>query len=145
MLPRQSPSFRVIAGLVPAISLGRVRASLSEMAGTSPAMTRPRDYGLSPPAPSPARRRDVDEAQLHTLLPVPPIHGKRAGGMNDAAAMGEKRGAELLPGGAERDGVDGRAVARAQARAQVRGACLLHIDELMAGQGQNRLRIAGPE
>jgi len=36
-------------------------------------------------------------------------------------------------------------VARAQARAQVRLADLLHIGELVAGQCQDRLRVAGAE
>jgi hypothetical protein len=58
-------------------------------------------------APSSARRGDIDEAQLDALLPVPPVDGERARRMHGAAAMGEKRGAELLARGAERDGVDG--------------------------------------
>ena len=59
--------------------------------------------------------------------------------------LARERRAELLAGGAERDDIDGRAVAAAQAGAQVRLAGLLHIGELMAGEHQHRLRIAGAE
>src|SRR5579863_8638321 len=108
--------------------------------------------GLAPVKPgrdgsrtSPGRRRDVDEAQLHPLLAVPAIDCQRSGRVDGAPTVVEQRRAELLAGGPEGDDVDGRAVAGAQARAQVGLSGLLHIGELMTRQGQDRLRIAGPE
>src|SRR5215469_4717122 len=94
---------------------------------------------------SPGRGRDVEKTQLHALLPVPAVDRERARRVHGTAAMVDERGAELLARGAERDGVDARTVARAQAHAQMRGADLVHISELMARQSQDWLRIAGAE
>ena len=52
---------------------------------------------------------------------------------------------QFLPGRAKRDGVDGRAVARAQPRAHVRLPDLFGIDQGVGGQRNHRLRIAGAE
>ena len=52
---------------------------------------------------------------------------------------------ELLPGGAERDGVDDRAVAGAQPRAHMGLPDLVGIDEGVGGERDHRLRIAGAE
>ncbi len=90
-------------------------------------------------------RRHVDQPQLHALRAVPAIDRQRAGGVHGAAATLRERGAELLSDRAKRDGIDDRAVARAQAHAHVRLADLLDIGDGVGGQRDHRLGVAGAE
>ena len=65
--------------------------------------------------------------------------------MDGAAAVLEQGLSELLPGGAERNGVDGRAVAGLQTGAHMRLADLLGIGDGVGRQRDHRLGIAGAE
>ena len=91
------------------------------------------------------RRRDIDDAHLHALGALPAIDRETAGDVHRLPAALEQRIAELLAGGAERDRIDGRAVARAQPNANMRLPDRLRIRDGVPGQRDHRLRVAGAE
>jgi hypothetical protein len=78
------------------------------------------DRTMPPASPGEPLQRirggDIEDAQLHPLFALPPVDRERAGDMDRPASVREQRLAELLAGGAERDGADRRAVARSRAR-----------------------------
>src|SRR5262249_61116542 len=65
--------------------------------------------------------------------------------MDGAAAVLEQGRSKLLPGGAERNGIYHRAVARLQPSAYMSLAGLLHMGDRMGRERDHRLRITGTE
>ena len=82
------------------------------------------------------RQRHVDHAQLNAFVALPAVDRQRPGHMHDATAALEQGMSELLPGDAERDGVEGGAVYRPQA-----GAHMSIADLFGVGDGVSRSHI----
>src|SRR5215510_3186893 len=87
-------------------------------------------------------RRHIDEPQLHPFDAVPAIEAQGAGRVHGSPAALPKRDPEFLSSGAKRDGVDDRAIARAQAQTHMKLPHLFGIDESMRRERNNRLGIA---
>src|SRR5262249_57350944 len=90
-------------------------------------------------------RRHIDEPQVHPFDAVPAVEAQGAGGVHGSPAALPERDAEFLSSGAKRDGVDDRAIARAQAHTHMKLPHLFGIDESMRRERNDRLRIARAE
>src|SRR5215510_8154999 len=87
-------------------------------------------------------RRYINHPELHPLDAVPPVDTQGAGRVHGSPAALPERDPEFLSGGAKRDGVDDRAIARAQAHTHMKLPHLFGIDESMRRERNNRLGIA---